>query len=79
MKVVPMEETTLTVREFAELVKDGTVILTRSSQPLRMSARSSRRSATISGVPGHSAAIMDKGPFDQRFRTRSRGEAHADP
>ncbi len=34
MKVVPMEETTLTVRELAEMVKDGTVILTRNGQPL---------------------------------------------
>ena len=34
MKVVPLEETTLTVPELAELVKNGPVILTRNGLPL---------------------------------------------
>jgi hypothetical protein len=34
MKVVPLEETTLTVPELVELVKEGTVILTRNGQPM---------------------------------------------
>ena len=34
MKVVPLENTTLTVSELTELVKDGPVILTRNGQPL---------------------------------------------
>ncbi len=34
MKVVPMEENAMTVPELAELVKEGTVILTRNGQPL---------------------------------------------
>jgi len=34
MKVVPLEETTLTVSELTELVKAGPVILTRNGQPL---------------------------------------------
>ena len=33
MKVVPLEETTLTVPELEEMVKDGPVILTRNGQP----------------------------------------------
>jgi hypothetical protein len=34
MKVVPLEETTLTVTQLEEMVKDGPVILTRNGQPL---------------------------------------------
>jgi hypothetical protein len=34
MKVVPLEETSLTVPQLAEMVKDGPVILTRNGQPL---------------------------------------------
>jgi len=34
MKVVPLEESTLTVPELTEMVKDGPVILTRNGQPL---------------------------------------------
>jgi hypothetical protein len=34
LKIVPLEQTTLTVLELAELVKDGPVILTRNGQPL---------------------------------------------
>jgi len=34
MKIVPLEETTLTVPELTELAKDGPVILTRNGQPL---------------------------------------------
>jgi hypothetical protein len=34
LKIVPLEQTTLTVPELAELVKDGPVILTRNGQPL---------------------------------------------
>jgi hypothetical protein len=34
MKIVPLEETTLTMPELAELVKEGPVILTRNGQPL---------------------------------------------
>jgi hypothetical protein len=34
MKVVPLEETTLTVPQLEEMVKDGPVILTRNGQPL---------------------------------------------
>lgn len=34
MKVVPMEESSLTVPQLAELVKEGTVILTQNGQPL---------------------------------------------
>ena len=34
MKVVPVEESTLTVPELTEMVKDGPVILTRNGQPL---------------------------------------------
>jgi hypothetical protein len=33
MKVLPLEETTLTVPELEELVKEGPVILTRDGQP----------------------------------------------
>lgn len=33
MKVLPLEETTLTVPELAEMVKEGPVILTRDGQP----------------------------------------------
>ncbi len=33
MKVLPLEETTLTVPDLAELVKEGPVILTRNGQP----------------------------------------------
>src|SRR5262249_26713622 len=33
LRVLPLEETTLTVRELAELVKEGPVILTRNGQP----------------------------------------------
>lgn len=33
MKVVPLEETTLTVPDLADLVKEGPVILTRNGQP----------------------------------------------
>jgi hypothetical protein len=33
MKVLPMEGTSLTVPELAELVKEGPVILTRNGQP----------------------------------------------
>ncbi len=33
MKVLPSEETTLTVPELAELVKEGPLILTRNGQP----------------------------------------------
>jgi len=34
MKVIPLEETSLTVPELADLVKEGPVILTRNGQPL---------------------------------------------
>jgi hypothetical protein len=34
MKVVPLEQTTLTMTDLAELVKEGPVILTRDGQPL---------------------------------------------
>jgi hypothetical protein len=34
MNVMPVEESSLTVAELAELVKAGTVILTRNGQPL---------------------------------------------
>jgi hypothetical protein len=34
MKIVPLEQTTLTMTDLAELVKEGTVILTRDGQPL---------------------------------------------
>ena len=34
MKVVPFEETTLTVPQLEEMAKDGPVILTRNGQPL---------------------------------------------
>jgi hypothetical protein len=34
MKVVPLEQTTLTMTVLAELVKEGPVILTRDGQPL---------------------------------------------
>jgi len=34
MKVVRLEETTLTLPQLAELVKEGTVILTRNGEPL---------------------------------------------
>ena len=34
MKVVPMDENALTVPELVELVKEGTVILTRNGQPM---------------------------------------------
>jgi hypothetical protein len=34
MNVVPLEQTTLTMAELAELVKQGPVILTRDGQPL---------------------------------------------
>ncbi len=33
MKVLPLEETTLTVPELVELVKEGPLILTRNGQP----------------------------------------------
>lgn len=33
MKVLPLEETNLTVPDLAELVKEGPVILTRNGQP----------------------------------------------
>jgi hypothetical protein len=33
LKVLPLEETTLTVPDLAELVKEGPVILTRNGQP----------------------------------------------
>ena len=34
MKVVPLEETTLTLPQLEEMVKDGPVVLTRNGQPL---------------------------------------------
>jgi hypothetical protein len=33
LKILPLEETTLTVPELAEMVKDGPVVLTRNGQP----------------------------------------------
>jgi hypothetical protein len=33
MKVLPLEETTLTVPDLAELVKEGPIVLTRNGQP----------------------------------------------
>jgi hypothetical protein len=34
MRIVPLDETTLTVAQLEEMVKDGPVILTRNGQPL---------------------------------------------
>jgi hypothetical protein len=34
MKVLPLEETTLTVTELVELVRQGPIILTRNGEPL---------------------------------------------
>jgi hypothetical protein len=34
MKVVPLDETTLTLSALADMAKDGTVILTRKGRPL---------------------------------------------
>jgi hypothetical protein len=34
MKIVPLEQATMTVPELAELAKNGPVVLTRNGQPL---------------------------------------------
>jgi hypothetical protein len=60
VKVVPLEETRLTVPELAELVKDGPLIVTRNGQPLlavRDVSGSDWESVSLAGNPRFIALI----------------------
>jgi hypothetical protein len=62
MKVVPLEQTTLTVIELAEMVQGGSVILTRNGQPvMEVKALSGidRESVALTQNPRFTALIED--------------------
>ncbi len=62
MKVVPLERTTLTVPELADLVKEGPVILTRDGEPLvavRDVSGSDWESVSLASDPRFTALIEE--------------------
>ncbi|MFI5457640.1 MAG: hypothetical protein ACHRXM_19530 [Isosphaerales bacterium] len=62
MKVVSLEETTLTLPELTELAKDGPVILTRNGQPLlsvKDVSGSDWESVSLASIPRFMAIIEE--------------------